>query len=409
MTLLKRITSIAAFLESSYGVDPAGSPGANYFYCYDLDFTPSMEVIRRNIYRSSLGQVAPRAGARSAQVAFTSELMGTGSAGAVPPVAKLLRMCGLEETINAGRCVGYEPKDPTSADPIDSGTIYVYQDGIRNIMLGCRGTFSMSCEAGAIANFAFTIDGFTFDFTDSAAPAAGAGVYPTEQPPIVVSAGFAVGSPNMLDPDGIPWADVVVPSISVDMNNSIARGQSINTASGYKSVEITGRAPSGAMSPEAVLLATHPFYTDWVNGDKADLLWTVGSVAGNRCLISVPAAYYTQITFEERDGILATPTPFDLCLTGEAISGTADGDGTGTNGTEIADATVFTAGAANARTYVGRRVTMGYGTTNGIDGEIAIITGVTGGVATVSPAFSDDCDTGDTYTISDKELQLLFY
>jgi hypothetical protein len=405
MTLLKRITSIAAFMESTYGSDPGGTPEANYFYCFDLDFTPSMEVIRRNIYRSSLGQVAPRAGAKSAQVSFTAELMGDGTAGNVPPIEKLLKMCGFNETINAARCVGYEPKDPTGSDPLDSGTIYIYQDGIRNIMLGCRGTFSLTCEAGAIANFAFTIDGFTFDWTDVDAPAAQAGVYPTIQPPVVVSAGFAVGSPNLSDKDGPPWSGVVVPSISFDMNNSIARGQSINTASGYKSVEITGRAPTGNMSPEAVLLATHPFYTDWVSGDKADLLWTVGSDSGNRCIISIPAAYYTQITFEERDGILAHPAPFDVCLSGESTTGVADSGSVST----IVDSALFGTTAAEARTYVGRRVTMGYGTANSIDGEIAIITGVTSNTATVSPDFSAAVAVNDDFTISEKELQLLFY
>ena len=197
------------------------------------------------------------------------------------------------------------------------------------------------------------------------------------------------------------------------MNNSIARGQSINTASGYKSVEITGRAPTGNMSPEAVLLATHPFYTDWVNGYKADLLWTVGSTAGNRCIISITAAYYTQITFEERDGVLATPTPFNVCLSGESTSGVADGGST----TTIVDATLFNDPDGNGdnpcddRFYVGRRVTMGYGTSNSIDGEIAIITKVDEGTntATVSPAFSGAVANNDPFTISEKELQLLFY
>ena len=252
----------------------------------------------------------------------------------------------------------------------------------------------------------FTIDGFTFDFSDNAAPTASSGVYPTAQPPVVVSAGLGVGSADpSLAPFGDKWTDIVVPSISIDMNNSIARGQSINTDSGYKSVEITGRAPTGNMSPEAVLLATHPFYNDWVNGYKADISWSVGSTAGNRIYLSIPAAYYTQITFEERDGILAHPTPFDICIAGEETTGTATAGST----TTITDSTVFDTAAENARTYVGRRVTMGYGTANGIDGEVAIITGVSSGTATVTPEFSAAVASSDSYTISEKEFQILFY
>jgi hypothetical protein len=367
-----------------------------------------MEVLRRSIYRGSLGQTAPMTGARSAQITLTSELMGASvTPGDLPPIDKMLRMCGLTSVQNAGRCVMYEPKDPSGSDPLDSGAIVLYQDTLKHVLTGCRGTFTLNCEAGQIGNCNFTIDAMDFTYLDNTGGAPSATGLPTLQPPVVVSAGLGVGSPE--NTDTAAWTDVVVPSIAIDMNNTIARGQSINTASGYKSVEITGRGPTGTMSPEAVLLATHPFYTDWTSGNKSDLIWNIGNSGGNQVKLAIPGAYYTGMSFEERDGILAHPTPFDLCLVGDSTTGMVQsGADVSTTASTVVASDVFTVTVADARTMVGRRITMTYGDNNT---EVGIITHVDGGTttATVMPQFSSVPANGDTFTISEKELQILFY
>ena len=72
-------------------------------------------------------------------------MAGSGTAGTAPKYGAILKACGLSETVSGGNTVTYSPV----ATPSDSVTLFVNYDGIRQIVTGCRGTFSINCEVNS--------------------------------------------------------------------------------------------------------------------------------------------------------------------------------------------------------------------------------------------------------------------
>lgn len=152
-----RNTVILAKLETTYGQD-ATPAAADALLVSDASIERRYDNVDRELIRGYLGGSEQLAGTRSVQIEFTVELAGSGAAGTAPAWGRLLRACGMAETVTTGQRVEY---NPVSAQ-FESLTIDYYLDGLRHKALGCRGTFELSERIGErpTLRFAFTgLDG----------------------------------------------------------------------------------------------------------------------------------------------------------------------------------------------------------------------------------------------------------
>ncbi len=384
--MLTRRTIIATKMEGgNYGID-AVCAAADCFLAYNVSVKPEIDTLERAPHNDSLGMLEPQKGARRCQVTFTTDIYGSGTAGTVPVIDTLFRACGFAPTTEATIQVLYEPKDPTTASPFESITIAVWEDGIKNVLTGCRGNFAITSDMGQRGKIDWTFEAMDFTHIDEDPPE---GIYSSVVPPVCLNQNFSVES----------YA-AIIPSLAINVNNTISRAPSVNVSGGYARVDITNRAVTGSIAPEAVTLVTHPFYTKWAAGTKSGLAITIGSVAGNIIKISAPRVHYTGLSLGDRAGIIAMTLPFVCAEMVATVSGQFDAT---TTAAIAKDTSLFTIDDE----YNGGRITIPSGT---LAGKARIITDTNGaaGTATLEAAFGSVPGTGTYFGISKKEIQILF-
>lgn len=273
-------------LESTYNVDPSPVAGTNALMVENLSWAPAnARMNARPAIRSSLGKLKQLFGGMLATVTFDAEIKGSGTAGVAPEIGAALQACAMSETIVANTSVTYKP----TSSSIKSCTIYYYQDGKLYKFTGCRGNASMRLEAGKQGMVSFT---FTGHFGTPVDEALVTPTYQTNEPPLVLSAGFTV--------DGY---GAVISSLALDCGSQVATAPNVNNADGFGEVRVSGRDPNGSFDPEDVLIATNDFIADWRANTAMALTTGVIGTAGNRFQLSMPKISYRNAGQGDRDGI----------------------------------------------------------------------------------------------------------
>jgi hypothetical protein len=300
---LEKLKVLLAKEESVYGSDPTPTVASNSIEAMNIKLKYRGDVLERDIQRETLSPVAPVIGQRSVEISFSVELKGSGSAGTAPRLGDLLEACGFNETVSAGSSVIYTPASST----MKSITIYQYDladagSCVLHKITGCRGTAKMTLEAGKLAMIDFTFQGLYNAPTDVANP--GTPTFESSIPAIVQSSQFTLNDVTSL----------VAQKIDLDFANSVQQSDDINSAGGIKSFNIVGRKPTGAFNPEAVVVATYDFWTDWLAATQRAMSAIVGSEAGNTITVSAPKVTIDNIDNEERNGVVIRNIPFRCSL-----------------------------------------------------------------------------------------------
>jgi hypothetical protein len=255
-----------------------------------------LRMNERPAVRANIGMLQHVFGGRLITLTFDVELKGSGSAVDAPPeFGPLLRACGFAQTINAATSVEYAP----ASTGHESVTIYYYQDGIRYILLGCRGNVTFNLETGAIGKMSFTLTGHNGGITDQALVAP---TYDTHVPEPLINVPFTIGAYG-----------AIINALQWDMSNTVAMPPDISASDGYSEIRITQRDPNGSYDPEAVLVATDDPHGD-LTSDASLVLTTgvIGATAFNRYQVDMPAVYYRDISPGDRDGIRTYDLPFGM-------------------------------------------------------------------------------------------------
>ena len=294
MPKLHRKRSILAKAESSYGVDSNPTGSANYLQVIDLNIEPVVsDEVSRDLIRPYMGNYEVLLANTRVNVTFDVEMSGSGSAGTAPKYGAILKACGLSETISGGNTVTYAPV----ATPSDSVTLFVNYDGVRQIVKGCRGTFSINCEVNNIPRISFSLTGLYTAATDDALPTV---TTSNQATPLI----FRNGSTSNFSIFGFAAA---LQSWNLDFNNEVIYRELVG---GTKEVLITDRRPSGTAVVEAVALSSHNFFTDATSTSTGTNTWLHGTTAGNKVTVSCPQTDLGQPTYEESDGITMLSLPF---------------------------------------------------------------------------------------------------
>ena len=285
--------------ETTYGTDPSPTGAANAILVRSLEISPfQSDAVERELIRGYMGNYETLHANQRVEVTFEVEMVGSGTAGTAPAFGPLLKACGNSETVVSDTSVTYAPVSSS----FDSVTIYFFQDGVRQIVTGARGSFSLSAEIGQIPTISFTMIGIYNEPTDVA------NVTPTYQnqaKPVLFKNG------NTTNQQLFSYAGAVQ-SFSFDQNNQSVYRELVG---GSKEVLITDRRPGGSIVLEAELMATKNYFSSITDAATGNNTFKHGQTAGNIFTFSAPQTDLSAVSYSDSDGVqmlnfdyTATPT-----------------------------------------------------------------------------------------------------
>ena len=291
---------------SSYGTDPGSSvTGADVVLVRDLSITPqSSDVVNRDVVRPYLGASEQLLANTKVECTFSVELAGSGTAGTAPQFGKALQACGMAQAITDADSSG--GNDTVTYTPVSTGfksvTIHYNIDGIRHIVTGCRGSFTISASVGEIPSIDFSFTGIYNPPTDTALPTV---TYGNQATPLVFKNGNTTGF-SLLNFSG------ALMNISMDLGNSIVYRELVG---GTKEVLITDRAANGSVTIEAPTLAQKDYFaaalTDVIDSNST-LQFLHGTTAGNKVQLISSKVDIGDVAYGEADGIAMLEIPYTL-------------------------------------------------------------------------------------------------
>ena len=281
--------------EVTYNIDPIPSPILNAMLIGNPSWAhEGLRMNERNVVKDTNAVKQHIFGGTLKTITLEIELKGSGVATAAPEFGILFEACSYVETIGASD-VSYAPtSDPASQESV---TVSYYQDGLLHKLTGCRGTFSLNIETGAIPMATFTLTGHSVAPTDVAI------VTPT----LDVTEPVAVKG-NSFTVDGYAAA---ISSLAFDAGVEVSTPSSMSASDGYGEIRVGKRDLNGSFDPEMELVADNDFYGHMLAGNKLALAsGSIGSVAGNIFAITMPAVYYRDAANGDRDGVRTYELPF---------------------------------------------------------------------------------------------------
>lgn len=300
MPLLSRRQLLLAELETTYGVDPTPTVGANAILVRNIEVTPlEADTVSRELIRPYLGQSEQLLAQTRVLVNFEVELAGSGAAGTAPAYGPLLKACSFTETVSASTSVTYTPNSNTSPGSV---TIYFNNDGVLHKATGCRGTFSLNCTVGEIPTIAFE---FTGIYNAPTASAISTPTYANQADPVVFKQGNTTGF------QVFSYAGCLQ-SFTMELANELIYRELVGCT---KEVIITNRAPAGEVMIEAVSVSAHNFFNDATGNATGNLTFQHGQTAGNIVTFTADQIDLGNPSYSDEDGIqmltlpyIATPT-----------------------------------------------------------------------------------------------------
>jgi len=235
---------LLAKIEVTYGTDAVPTGAANAIQTSNLEISPlEGDEVSRNLDKPTLGNELSLIVGAHVMVEFDVEYAGSGAAGTAPAFGPLKRLCGQDQTINAGIDVQYAPVSSGE----EAGTMYLHFDGQKHAMLGARGTESLRLSPKGIPVHHYKFTGLWVDPASVADPVPDFSNF--QQPLAVTNSntptftlhGFAG---NLID-------------FTFDQNNEVVYRNVV----GEESVQIVDRAPTGSITIEAPPLGAKNFFT----------------------------------------------------------------------------------------------------------------------------------------------------
>lgn len=259
--MLRKQQVFAAKAETTTGTPIALAAADGTTVIYDAEIEQDDDFNQRP-GQGSLDMHEGIIGAQVANVKFSSELVGSGTAASAPSFESILLASGLGVAVASTRV--YTPV--TGSSSYTSLTCGHYIDGVFYSAAGVTLDFTLKGDSGKQVMFDWTGKGRWID------PSAVALITPTYVispiPPRLVSATFTIGGTQYISR-----------SFEFAMQNTIAVRRDGGSAGGVHSTVITGRNPTWSMDVEAS--TSKLWHTDYTAGTTAALSIAIGSVAGN--------------------------------------------------------------------------------------------------------------------------------
>lgn len=281
-------TILLAKAETTYDTDPTPSATVDSLAVQDAQIKENASPVERNLQLLSLGNFPSLLGEQWAEISFKVAVLGSGTAGTAPRLGALLKACGLSETVVSSTSVTYAPTSSNHG----SATIYLFKDGRRHIMTGCRGTFKLVYSAAKELMAEFTLMGRELTPTVTSLPSPVTYETTVRVPPVCKSSNFRYNSKSTL----------VVANVELDAAMKVVKRVSLNDSNAIAGFEITDRKPMVSIDPEAQFETSYDFRGDWLTTQRA-LAIVATRAAGNIVTLNVPNFNITKIEYADREGI----------------------------------------------------------------------------------------------------------
>lgn len=285
MPLLKKKHVLAAKIETTSGTAESLTASEAAFNVFDLSMQPNIAFTERQ-GNGSFSQMPAVRELMGGTCSFKTEVYGSGAGGVPGWASTFLPACGWVNSTGT-----FSPKSELPGTNVKTLTIGTYIDGVRHLMRGCSGTFTMNFETGKLASINWTFTGVWVSSSDVAILAP---TYPTALPIRVANATFTIGS----------WSPCFQ-NLTIDAGNEVfLRECATNTdGSGYATAVITGRKVTGSINPEAELLATRPNYDDWIASTERAFSLAIQN-ATDKITVAMPKWQITNLQDGDRNGVV---------------------------------------------------------------------------------------------------------
>lgn len=261
---------------------------------YDETFNERMD---------QLGQaIAGVPGFASADVKFTSELLGNGASG-LPLLGKALQCCGLHlDTDTLTPLAGTQTGETAS--------VAFWRDGRLKTAAGCAFNAVLKGESGKVSMVEFEGKGVRKTAViDTAAPIP---ARPSVLPPVLMGATLSVGGSSL-----------GVPDYELDLGVEVVERQDITDDYGILAYQPIPGVPKLTLKPEQLALSTRDWFNLYATSAELAFSLTIGSVANNKIIITAPAIQLVRDPRDEDDnGKLRDELEFQ-CNATDGTEGTA--------------------------------------------------------------------------------------
>lgn len=272
--------------------------------------TTTAAAVTGTAQAGSAGSITLAAGASATDGIYNGMIIsitsgtGSGSSGIITNYVGSTKVATVQKTTTAftpdgtsaysiAANVGYKPVSAS----FGSATIYFNNDGVLHKATGCRGTFSLNVEVGAIPTIDFQFTGIYNAPTDTAAPTT---TYTAQSTPAIFNAGNS-STFSFLSHAGC------LQSLSFDIANEVIYRELVGCT---KEILITNRAPSGECMIEAVSIATKDYFAAATTDATGVLTLLHGTTAGNRVTLMAPKVDISNPTYADQDGVQMLSLPY---------------------------------------------------------------------------------------------------
>lgn len=284
MTQLKRKRVLAAKIETTPGTAETLLAADASFNAHNIVAQQEIEFESRES-QGGFGMHTSLAGGRKGRLTFSIDAAWDGTATEPSWADTFLPACGW---VKSGQV--FTPRTEVPGANVKTLTIAVYQDGMRKILSGSAGTFTMLNPTGRTAVFNFDFVGIWQPPTDVAILAP---TYPTDL-------GLRYASSTTT------WDSVALclENITLDSGNTVILKECAGSASGYDYAIITNRVVTVTGNPESKLVATQDRFGKLILNSEAALTWNLDGPTNSALTIAAPKAQIIDIKEGDRNGLV---------------------------------------------------------------------------------------------------------
>lgn len=291
--LLKRITTLAAKIETTRGTAESLTSSEGVYNAYDISIQPSIAMTDREA-SGSFNYLTAISEGQSATMTFKMDIEWDGTSTEPKVFSVLMPCCGWVEATNV-----WKPKSEAPGTNVKTATLGAYINGKLMIIRGAMGTYVMTFPTGRKITMEFTFTGIYVEPTDTAIITP---TYITTTPLNFKAASACTFNSIKLD----------VEQITIAANNEVVLLEDPEDASGYGHAIITSRRPTITANPQSVLVATQNRHNIWTTSTPYAVQITLDGPTNSTLGITAPKAQIVNIQNGDRNRIMVDETEF-LC------------------------------------------------------------------------------------------------
>ena len=287
---------VMAKVETTYGTSaaPAGTTDV-IRVMNDLKLMPlDLGIADRDILYPYVGARPRYVTQKMAQIDFSFELSGSGTAGTIPRTDPLFRAAGYAATTVAATSVTYSPIGAS----YEGITIDCRHGGKKHLLVGVRGNIDLELKVGAQPMAKFSGIGFYATPTDTAN---GTLTFGAQADPIFVNS------------DNTPTVSVLGYAACLDsFTLKGGRSPKLHQRAGCtKQVRIdTERKAEGEVLIESTTMTAKDWFTPAANQTTGAISIVHGTTAGNIFTFSAPTCSIGNPEYDDGDGVEMLKLPF---------------------------------------------------------------------------------------------------